>query len=415
MENVIKHKTLANGLNIYLCPDRTKHTTTIDFIVKYGGFYSDFVSNGITYHMNDGMAHLLEHLMCEKNSQGCFWELFGKKQMQTNACTWPWITEFYVDTVEDVEFALENLIIALSKPVFTEQDIEETKPPIFQEIKMRGDQVGRQVLYKRTKNVFKNITYIGGLGSEEDVKNFTYEQVKLCYDTFYQPKNEILFISGHFDEEEIFKKIESIYEKLAFKDIDFSYIDKKEPKEVAKTYEVIKMPVAKDYVDVCYKLDFTKFPKEKRRMLSYYLSLFLTLNFSRISPLYKSLIDQQIIEEPLSYNHDYYQDYLIMNVGGYVNNEEEFIKSVKNVFTKNRFESQEIFDLRLKKMKMHQICADLLPFGVAREFVDNVCIYDYPGFDSLEEINSLNYQEYLEFINSLEFSEYTITKVENIE
>ena len=413
MDNKIIHKTLSNGLNIYMYPDRSKHTVTIDLIVKYGGFFSDFISNGKKYHINDGMAHLLEHLMCEKNSQGCFWELFGNKQMQTNACTWPFITEFYVDTVEDVEFALENLILGLSKPVFNESDIEVTKPPIYQEIKMRSDQVDRQVLYTRTRNVFKNLTYVGGLGTEDEVKKFTYEQVKLCYDTFYQPKNEILFLAGNFDEDNILQKIESIYKNLEFKDITFSYINIKEPKEVAKKYEVIHMSVAKNYVDVCYKVDFSRFPLEKRRMLSYYLSLFMTMNFSKISPLYKQLIDEKNIEKPLSYNHDFYNNYLIINVGGYINDEDKFIKNVKEVFENVRFESKRIFDLRLKKVKLNQLCADFTSYGVSREFIDNICLYDYPGFDTVEEINHLNYNDYLEFINSLVFKEYTVTKVEN--
>lgn len=415
MENKLIHKILDNGLNIYLCPNQKKHSVVIDLIVKYGGFYSDFISDGKKYHMNDGMAHLLEHLLCEKNIQGSIWEIFGRKQMVTNAITWPWITEFYVDTVENVDYALENLILALSNPIFTKEDIEVTKPPIYQEIKMREDQLNRRVLYARTRNLFKNISFVSGLGTQENVKNFTYEQVKLCYNTFYQPKNEILFISGNFEPKEMYEKIQNIYQKVSFNNITFEYIKVDEPKEVEKKYDVIVMPVAKDYIDVCYKVDFSMYSNEKRRMLAYYLSLFLTLNFSNISPLCKELIDQGIIETSLVTNFEFYQDYLVINAGAYINDEKVFIKRVQDVFTKERYGNNEVFDLRLKKMKIEQICSDATPNGITREFIDNVCLFDYPGFDTIEELNNLNYANYLKFIASLEFKNYTVTKVTNSE
>ena len=413
MTKKLIHKTLNNGLNIYLAPNSTNHSVTLDFIVKYGGFYSDFNVEGKKYHLNDGMAHLLEHLMCEKNSQGSFWELFGAKQMRTNACTWPWLTEFFVETVENVDYALETLIKGLSIPVFSLKDIEVTKPPIYQEIKMRQDQLSRQVLYTSTKNIFQNYIYISGLGTKENVENFTYEQIKLCYETFYQPCNEILFISGNFDPQKVLKKIEEKNKELKFNPQNFQLIEIEEPKEVANNYEVINMITKKDYVDICYKVDVKKYTQAERRMFSFYLGLFLKLNFSKISPIYKKLINQKIIEDFISTNFDFYQDYLIINAGCYTNNEKEFVKNIKNVFEQDRYLSPEIFNLALKKIKISEICSDPTSFGTSREFFENVLYYDYPNFDTIEELNELNYSQYIEFINSLEFKNYTITKVTN--
>jgi zinc protease len=414
MTNEIIYKKLDNGLQICLCPDNSKHSVIMDLIVKYGGFYSDFIINGNDYHMNDGMAHLIEHLMCEKNSQGVFWEMFGKKQMSTNACTTPFITEFYVDTVEDVYYALENLLIALSNPVFTAEDIEATKPPIYQEIKMRNDEVGRRIAYTRVKNSFKVIPYINGLGTEENVKNFTYEDVKLCYDSFYQPENEILFIAGNFDAEKIYEKIKKVYEKFTFKKIDFAYKKYDEVDEVALNYEEIMMPVSKDYIDVCYKVNLKNIPKYKLRMYTYYISLFLNLNFSNISPLYKKLLKDEVIDASISTGFSFYDDYLLISAGAYVNNEDSFISEVKKVFENTHYDNKKFFNLRLKKEKMNKICQNDNPGSLLDSFIGNIAIFDYLNFDSVEEINALNYEEYNEFINSLEFKNYTITKVTNI-
>ncbi len=413
MKNELIYKRLKNGLQIYFYPDKRKHSTVISLLVHYGGFTSDFTLEEEAYHMEDGMAHLLEHLVFEKNCFGNFTRLFGPMQMSTNAITSTYMTEFYVDTVENSLFALEHLLIGVSKRVFTEKDVMDTKPPIYEEIRMRNDEVGRNVYYTRNKNLFHHYSYVGGLGTEENVKNFSYHDVCLCYDTFYQPQNEVLFIAGNIEVEEMISKIEEIYESLSFKNTSFSCQKLKEPKSVVKKYEVVKMPVAKDYVDVCYKVDFSFYSKENRRMLSYYIGLFLILNFSFISPLYKELLDSKIVEMGLHRDFDFFEDYLVINVAGYVNQEEEFVKRVRRVFERDHNNNKEVFLNQLKLEKMEKLCSDSTPFGVSREFKLNLSYYDYPGFDSACEVQSLNYEDYLAFLNRLKFKHYTVTKVTN--
>ena len=48
-------------------------------------------------------------------------------------------------------------------------------------------------------------------------------------------------------------------------------------------------------------------------------------------------------------------------------------------------------------------------------FVENVIEYDYPCFDTVEDVKSLNYEEFIKFINKLDFNEYTITYMKNNE
>lgn len=250
MSKKMVHRTLDNGLQIYFYPDKNKHSVFIDLIVRYGAFYSDFVSSGKAVHMRNGMAHLIEHLLVERSQFGNLLQFFGKKQMQTNAITSTYLTDYYVDTVEDVDFALEHLIKGVSSPIFTPEDIELTKPAIYQEIRMRNDEIGRTAHKAKIRNLFQNYSYIDRLGTIEDVESFTYEQVKLCYDTFYQPKNELLFIAGNFDVEDLFHKIQKIYNSLRIQDISFSFSSVKEPKGVKKEYEEIVMPTPNDYISM---------------------------------------------------------------------------------------------------------------------------------------------------------------------
>lgn len=404
-------KTLSNGLTIYFYKDTTKHSVFIDLMVKYGAFYSDFISNGQSYHIRDGMAHLLEHLVFEKNKFGNFAKLFGSKQMQTNAMTSTYITEFYVDTVEDVDFALEHLLKGISIPVFTSEDIDETKPPIYQEIRMRNDEISRNIYKSQTKNMLRNYSYIDGLGSIEDVASFTYDSVRLCYDIFYQPKNEVLFMAGNFEIEEVLKKIEEIYSSLPIQECSFSLPKIEEPKEVECHYNEIKMPTPKTHISVCYKIDFSKYREEERRMLTYYIGIFLEMNFSIISPLYKELLEKKVIDSSLGYTFDFFENYMLLSVFGYSNDEEVLIKRVREVLEKEHIFKEEIFDLDLKHEKMCHLCSDISLYGLSRQFKENYSYYHYAGFDIAEDLNKLNFQDFKTFIEDLEFKEYLVTKI----
>ena len=63
---------------------------------------------------------------------------------------------------------------------------------IYEEIRMGKDHKYRKLFEMQNENLFHNISYINSIGSIEDVRSFTYEEVKQCYDTFYNFSNQIL-------------------------------------------------------------------------------------------------------------------------------------------------------------------------------------------------------------------------------
>jgi len=415
MENKAVHHVLDNGLNIYFYRDNSKHSVVVDLIVKYGRASSDFEVNGKEYHLSDGVAHLLEHLLYEKNKFGDFGKILGEKQMTVNAATWDRVTNYYFDTVDNVYFGLEKLILGISDPVFTPEDVEEIKGPIYQEIRMRADEIGRRILYKTRENVFKNISYISGLGTLEEVEKIDYKLIKFVYDTFYQPKNQILLVCGNFDEKEMLSAIKKIYKNIKTKEVDFSFIKIKEPNEVVKNYDVIVMPVPKTFVDVCYKVDISKHSKKERRIKDYYFSMFLQMNFSESSPIHKELISKKVIDEYIYADYSNDEEYSLIGASAYVNDVDLFTKKIRSVFEKKRYNNKETFDLKLKRRQFNNICADPIPGAISNSLLANISEYDYPDLDSLEEIKSLSYEDYLKFIDSLEFKHFTVNLVVNEE
>ena len=103
----IEKVTLDNGLDIYFYLDKKRHSVFFQHITKFGGVTKDFISNGKTYHIQDGIAHILEHYIVEENKYGNFLKLLGEAQMSTNASTHLDMTRFYFSAVENVEFKPE--------------------------------------------------------------------------------------------------------------------------------------------------------------------------------------------------------------------------------------------------------------------------------------------------------------------
>ena len=104
----IENIKLDNCLNIYLYNDTRRHSTFFQFTTKCGGTSKDFIMDGKEYHLQDGVAHILEHYIVECNKIGNFLDMLGEKQMTSNAATSPFVTAYYFETVENVSFGAKQ-------------------------------------------------------------------------------------------------------------------------------------------------------------------------------------------------------------------------------------------------------------------------------------------------------------------
>lgn len=149
-------------------------------------------------------------------------------------------------------------------------------------------------------------------------------------------------------------------------------------------------------------------------MLCYYLGFFLQENFSIISPLYKELIAAKVIETPLGYDFDYLEDYLLITISGYTNKEDVFIKRIREVLESTKEGKENLFALDLKAEKMKRLCTDFSLPQLASQFKENVGYYHYADFDTAEDLQSLNFEDFKKFINGLEFKEYCVSKITDV-
>ena len=212
--NKIQTLTLKNGLTIYLYEDKRKHTTIFQLITRFGGATKDYIIDDKEVHFQDGIAHILEHFLVECNKYGNFLDLLGQKEMNTNAVTSQNCTRYFFETVENVELGIKTMLNCVYSPIFAKENLEKLKEPIYQEIRGKENNRFFHESIEVLKNCFHKINFRSTGGTLEEVKNTTIEEIKLCYEAFYHPKNQFIIIAGNFNKEKIIKVIEEETENI---------------------------------------------------------------------------------------------------------------------------------------------------------------------------------------------------------
>jgi len=402
----IENIKLDNGLNIYLYNDTRRHSTFFQFTTKCGGTSKDFIMDGKEYHLQDGVAHILEHYIVECNKIGNFLDMLGEKQMTSNAATSTFVTAYYFETVENVSFGVRTILEGINSVIFDNEKLQKLKNPIYQEIRGKKDSRFYHLNRLRMENLFNNIKYkdVGGL--VEDVEKTTINDLKTLYNAFYHPSNQIIFIAGNFNKDEIINEIKDFYNKTIIEKHDVQLIDYNEPLKVKKKEDILLFPTPLEYESITFKIDVRDFSPLERLELDFYLSCFYMLFFGISSPLYKKLVDEEIITEGINCGDTKMDNYLLITIGAYTRNTKIFKECVLDKIKKLDDFDQEKFELKKKNAITRLILRDENIFSMIFPFINNVIDFDYPYVDKVEDIENTDINSFEQTIKKLDFSNY---------
>lgn len=401
---------LDNGLKLILCNDNTKHCTIANLFIKFGGNNKNIIVNNKEKNIQNGTAHFIEHLLIEHSIYGNALLEFSKKHTFSNGFTNDIKTEFYINSVSDFENDLIKLINIVNNSKFTKEDVEETRSAIIKEKMMDTDNNFRQLHKLDYECLFNEIKYPNVLGEIEDIQSISYEDIKLCYDTFYSPNNQILVISGKFNPKKIKKIVEDTYKKIDKPKQEYNILSIMENDKVKIKEKVIKKDTYMDYVRVNYKINISKFNDFEQIKLGYYLGYFLSYLFDSSSYLYDKLVEEKICLYNINYSFEKIDNYFIIKIGTYTNNHEEFIKQIKQTIKSKKFDKED-FEIRKKESIIELILREDNLFNLIKPFFDNILNYNYYEFDKIEDIENQEFINYKKMINSLKFDNYSITKM----
>lgn len=403
--------TLGNGLTVVFLKDESKHSSIAYLITKFGGINREILVNNKKISFSSGYAHFLEHLLIEKSKYGNMVNYFSQEYVDFNGLTNNRITNFYIDTIHDFDKYLKILIDFVNNPVFTKKDIKDVKEAIIEEI---GENVDNN-FYKLNKEtgrcLFNNVNYENILGEKEDIKEINYENVILCYKTFYKPSNQILVVAGNIDIESTLELIKNIYLKNTFKyNNEYKIPIIKEDSKVKVKEKNLKVDINKDYTRISYKINVSKLNSYERVKLSFFLGFFIDMNFKGTSNFYKELISKKISVYDVDTSIEFLNDFLIFEVGTYTDKKEMFIKLVNEEINNKKFNKKE-FENNKKQTIIDLILREDNLYNMVNPFVDNIISFEYFDLDKIEDIESFTFLDYKEYINNLDFDNYTIVSL----
>ena len=355
---VLYFKKLNNGLELYVLPNINQKNFYITYSTKFGSINTEFKTNNSSSFTKvpNGIAHYLEHLMFNMESGSAF-DYFSKLGSSVNAFTSYNVTCYEVFSSTYFKENLNFLLDYVGTPYFTKGNVNNERGIIEEEINMYQNNPNTELVYKAYNNIFINDKHSELIsGKKEDIKKITVDNLFECYNTFYNPNNMFIIITGNVNPYEALAIIE---ENMANKEYNNPTIINKnfnEPSKVKKEYEEKNMNVEINKVNVSFKI-----PKKNFKSLGIndveleiYISLLFNILFGSTSILQDKLITSKIVSNGINISKTYTKDYIVVSLLTDTEYTETYINMVRDTLKNIKISEQEL-ERKLKVYKSNYI------------------------------------------------------------
>lgn len=382
---------LENGLKIMIIPKKDIQKKYIIWGTNYGSNESTFIVPGETEitKVPDGVAHYLEHKLFEQRTGRNSLDVLTEIGVNANAYTTNDHTAYLYECTDNFYEALDEFMDYVQNPYFTDENVEKEKGIIGQEIMMYDDYPDWKVYLNAIQAMYhKYPIRIDTAGTVESISHITKETLYKCYNTFYNPSNMTLVVSGDFEPEKILDEI-----KKRLLDIkgtgEIKRIYPEEPKEILKEYVEQEMEVSRPLYTIGIKDEpFEKNAIQEEKVKKHIaIEILLDVIFGESSKLYKELYNKGIILDKPSMDYEFSRGYAHITLAGQANDPkivyDSFKKEIKRL-KKEGINEKEF--LRLKKtvygeyVKEYNDVAD-----IARMFLAD----SFKGINSFEYLNQI--------------------------
>lgn len=289
----IKH---SSGLTVYVFPKQDYKSSYAIYGTNFGSIDNHFIVDGREIKAPDGIAHYLEHKLFESEDGDAFTK-YAKTGANANAYTSFEKTCYLFSCSSSLEENLKILLGFVQNPYFTDETVAKEQGIIGQEIRMYDDAPDWRVMFNLLECMYHNHPIkIDIAGTVESIAEITPEKLYQCYNAFYTPHNMALCVVGNAKPDEVLKLVDEFVKPVPEKKIERIYPD--EPIEIVKDYVEQSFPVSIPMFQLGFKADGSVKLDEKQAA-GCEVALFAFASNS--SPMYKQLMDEELINESFGY------------------------------------------------------------------------------------------------------------------
>ena len=389
---------LENGLTVMIIPKKGIQKKYIIWGTNYGSNDSTFIVPGETEitEVPKGVAHFLEHKMFEQENGKNSLDVLTALGVNANAYTTNNHTAYLYECTDNFYEALDEFMDYVQHPYFTDENVEKEKGIIGQEIMMYDDYPDWKVYLNALECMYhKNPVKLDITGTIETIKNIDKDILYKCYNTFYNPSNMAMAISGDFEPEKLLEEIKKrLVENKSNGEIKRIY--EEEPREIVKPRSEQNMEVSRPL----FAIGIKDIPAEEKEKVKKHISIEILLNIliGASSELYKKLYDIGNCYSVPSIEYDFDKKYAHILITGQSNEPDELYKMFKEQVEKTIELGINKADFnRIKKMIYGEYVKEYNDVtDIARMFLSDY-FKGINSFDYLEEINTIN----VEYLNQM--------------
>ena len=413
------YEKLDNGLDVYIIRKKDFNSNFASFISKFGGLDIEFIPIGEKEYvkMPPGIAHFLEHKLFEQEKDPQVHDFYKQSGTYVNAMTGYKRTKYIFNGPSNFKENLNYLLDFVQNPYFTDENIEKEKGIIIEEAKMCLDDKGRLFSETIMKNLYNNVPYDKKIiGSINDIKSMTKEDIYKCYNSFYHPSNMALLIVTNEDEKEVLDLVKENQSKKKFNK-NFRIIRKNydEDIKVRKEYEEIITDVQETRVGYSLKFKLDDF-KATRREVFEYIDIMLGILVGNLSNFNLKLKEDNIIKNDIGYSIDNYKtgedEFIIVHLYALTDNVSEYIELLEKELLTNNY-TEEDFEL-YKKNIISDYSYSFNSVNGIMHFLTVECEFEGKiDADSIKEEMNLNFDRFKEVINNFKLNNKSIVVMKN--
>jgi len=381
--------TLENKMKVFFIPQKGFLDKMAIIATNFGSFHSALKGKDedqSKIQIPQGIAHFLEPRMFSIKDQDAT-QFFVDLGANSNAFTSYDKTAYYFKTKDNFYENLKILLKMMSSFDSSEEQIENEKQIIIEELNMYKDEPFSKLL----TTLYQNAYYMHPIkddigGTTQSVTQTTKKDLEFCFKNFYNPSHLTLVVAGDLDEKELItflnKHLLKEKKELSLKKLSFL----KEPIEIKKEKEMIYGNVTIPLFGMLYKLPPFNKKQDKQKEL---LKMEILMNyFFDVSGIYtESWLKKKIITSVMSYYHCSNIDLNCLILYNINENYDQTIEKIIEVFDTKHFQmTQEDFN----RIKNKMIGLNLKNYGDGANVAKEYLIYQLDGLDYFKEIAKIN-------------------------
>lgn len=375
----------TSGLDVYVIP-KELGTYYALFGTNYGSIDRTFKRKCDSEFTTvpDGIAHFLEHKLFENENGVDTFERYAEYGASANAYTSSDKTAYLFSCTENFSQSLEILLDFVTHPYFTDKTVQKEQGIIAQEIRMYEDNPNWRVYFNLLRAIYNNHTVrIDTAGTVESIQKITPEILYSCYNTFYNPANMILCVSGKVTPQQVLEVCDKVLAPRQTFEIDRLYQD--EPHHICQKKITEKLEVAfplfsigvKDNDVPCDGIQLMKKQAEH--------DIIMEKLFSKSGDFYNRLYQQGLINQKFSYGYECGVSFAFSDISGESKDPDRLMAEFENELKKYADNFDDLFtDKDFETIKRVIYSKSVQQWDSTEEIANGFMNFKFMGADMLD-------------------------------